>query len=109
MNYGSGCDRPKGLREFRQRGHSRGLRNILTQNIRARPGSQSTLGDFVSHEQVGSFFRRTMELSRGAFSIDLHNVLAQSDLVVALMTVNERRNEVSASFLEGARLANEKR
>jgi hypothetical protein len=41
-----------------------------------------------------------MELSAGAFSIDVHNVLADSDLVVALVTVNAQRNGVSASFPE---------
>jgi len=41
-----------------------------------------------------------MELSAGAFSIDVHNVLADGDLVVALVTVNAQRNGVSASFPE---------
>jgi uncharacterized protein len=41
-----------------------------------------------------------MELSGGAFSIDVHNVLADGDLVVALVTVNAQRNGVSASFPE---------
>jgi hypothetical protein len=39
-----------------------------------------------------------MELSRGAFSIDVHNVFADDDLVVALVTVKAQRNEVSTSF-----------
>jgi hypothetical protein len=46
------------------------------------------------------FFRRTMELSGGAFTIDVHNVLADGDVVVALTTVNARRNGVAASFPE---------
>ena len=41
-----------------------------------------------------------MELSGGAFSIDVHNVLAEGDLVVALVTVNAERNGLSASFPE---------
>jgi hypothetical protein len=41
-----------------------------------------------------------MELSGGAFSIDVHNVLAENDLVVALVTVNAKRNGLSASFPE---------
>jgi hypothetical protein len=41
-----------------------------------------------------------MELSAGAFSIDVHNVLAENDLVVALVTVNAQRNGLSASFPE---------
>jgi uncharacterized protein len=46
----------------------------------------------------GAFFQRTMELSAGAFSIDVHKVLADDDLVVVLATVNAQRNGVSASF-----------
>ena len=41
-----------------------------------------------------------MELSRGAFSIDVHKVLAEDDLVVVLVTVNAERNGLSASFPE---------
>jgi len=41
-----------------------------------------------------------MELSGGAFSIDVDNVLAENDLVVVLATVNAQRNGVSASFPE---------
>ena len=36
----------------------------------------------------------------GAFSIDVHRVLGEDDLVVALVTVNARRHGVSASFPE---------
>lgn len=64
------------------------------------PGHSPLSGDFTGHDQVGGFFQRTMELSRGAFSIDVHNVLADRDLVVALVTVNGQRNSVSASFPE---------
>ena len=41
-----------------------------------------------------------MELSGGAFSIGVHNVLAEGDLVVVLATVNAQRNGLSASFPE---------
>ena len=41
-----------------------------------------------------------MELSGGAFSNDVHNILADGDLVVALVSVNAQRNAVSASFPE---------
>jgi len=40
------------------------------------------------------------DLSGGAFSIDVHNVLADGDLVVTLTTVKARRNGVAASFPE---------
>ena len=64
------------------------------------PGHSPLSGDYTGSEQIGSFFQRTMELSGGAFSIDVHKVLAKDDLVVALVTVNAERNEHSASFPE---------
>ena len=64
------------------------------------PGHSPLSGDYRGHEELGGFFGRTMELSKGAFSIDVHNVLADGDVVVALVTVNAQRNGVSASFPE---------
>jgi ketosteroid isomerase-like protein len=64
------------------------------------PGHGPLSGDFTGHDQVAAFFQRTMELSAGAFSIDVHNILADGDLVVALVTVNAQRKGVSASFPE---------
>jgi ketosteroid isomerase-like protein len=64
------------------------------------PGHSPLSGDYAGHDQVGGFFRRTMELSGGAFSIDVHNVLTDDDVVVALTTVNALRNGISASFPE---------
>jgi uncharacterized protein len=64
------------------------------------PGHGPLSGDYAGHDQIGGFFQRTMELSGGVFSIDVHNVLAGDDLVVALVTVNAQRNGVSASFPE---------
>lgn len=64
------------------------------------PGHSPLSGDYRGQEQIGAFFRRTMELSQGAFSIDVHNVLTEDDLVVVLATVNAQRNGVSASFPE---------
>src|SRR4029453_12274311 len=52
------------------------------------------------HGQIGAFLRRTMELSGGTFSIDLDRVLADDDVVVALVTVNAHRNGTAASFPE---------
>lgn len=64
------------------------------------PGHSPLSGDYTGHDQIGGFFQRTMELSGGAFSIDVHHVLAEGDLVVALVTVNAKRNGLSASFPE---------
>jgi len=41
-----------------------------------------------------------MELSGGALGIEVHNVFADGDLVVALVTVNVQQNGVPASFPE---------
>jgi ketosteroid isomerase-like protein len=64
------------------------------------PGHSPLSGDFTGHDQVGGFFERTMERAKGVFHIDVHNVLADGELVVALVTVNAQRNGVSASFPE---------
>lgn len=62
------------------------------------PGHSPLSGDYVGHDQIGGFFQRTMELSAGAFSIDVHNVLADGDLVVVPAIVNTQRNGISGSF-----------
>jgi ketosteroid isomerase-like protein len=64
------------------------------------PGHSPLSGEYAGHDQIGGFFQRTMELSGGVFSIDVHNVLAEGDLVVALVTVNAERNGLAASFPE---------
>ncbi len=64
------------------------------------PGHGPLSGDYTGHAQVGGFFQRTMELSQGAFGIDVHNVLADGYVVVALVTVKAQRNGVAASFPE---------
>ena len=64
------------------------------------PGHGPLSGDFTGHAEIGGFFGRTMELSGGAFSIDVHHVLGEDDLVVALVTVNARRKGVAAAFPE---------
>jgi len=64
------------------------------------PGQSPLSGDYKGHDQVASFFQRTMDLSGGAFGIDVHNILADQDLVIVLATVNAQRNQASGSFLE---------
>ena len=67
------------------------------------PGHSPLSGDFTGHDEIAGFFRRTMDLSEGAFSIDVHHLFADSDLVIALVTVEAQRNSVSASFLAAAK------
>jgi len=64
------------------------------------PGHSPLSGDYTGHDQIGGFFRRTLELSGGVSTIDVRRVLADGDVVVVLATVNARRNGVSASFPE---------
>src|SRR5262245_61062925 len=64
------------------------------------PGHSPLSGDFTGHDQIAGFFQHALELSGGIFSIDVHNVLADDDLVVALTTVNAKRNGIAASFPE---------
>ena len=64
------------------------------------PGHSPLSGDYTGRDQVASFFQRTMELSGGVFSIDVRNVLAEGDLVIALVTVNAKRSGVPESFPE---------
>src|SRR5215471_15156940 len=64
------------------------------------PGHSPLSGDYRGYDQVGGFFQRTMELSAGEFSIDLHHVLEEGDLVVTLVTAHAKRAGVAASFPE---------
>lgn len=74
------------------------------------PGHSPLSGDYRGHDEVVGFFKHTMELSGGVFSIEVHNVLADDDVVVALVTVTAARNGRSMGFPEVHvwRLANEK-
>src|SRR6185369_10079147 len=64
------------------------------------PGHGPLSGVYNGPDQIGGFFQQTMDLSGGAFNIDVHHVLADGDLVVSLVTVNAQRNGVAAAFPE---------
>jgi hypothetical protein len=64
------------------------------------PGHGPLSGDYTGHAQIGMFFQRTLELSGGKFSIDVHEVLAGPDVVVALVTVKAERRGKAADFPE---------
>src|ERR1700756_5172334 len=74
------------------------------------PGHSPLSGDYKGHEEVVGFFKHTMELCGGTFGIELRHLLAEEDVVVALVTVKAERNGRSAAFPEVHvwRLANEK-
>ena len=64
------------------------------------PGHSPLSGDYKGHNEVVGFFKHTMELSGGVFGIEVHHVLAEDDVVVALVTVKAERNGQSAAFPE---------
>ena len=72
------------------------------------PGHGPLSGDYTGHAQVGRFFQHTMDLSGGAFSIDVHSVLGEDDLVVALVTVNATSRRAGV-VPRGPRVAAEER
>lgn len=74
------------------------------------PGHSPLSGDYKGRDKVVGFFKHTLELCGGAFAIEVHHVLAEEDVVVALVTVRAERNGRSAAFPEVHvwRLANKK-
>ena len=74
------------------------------------PGQSPLSGDYKGHDDVVGFFKHTLALCGGTFAIDVHHVLAEEDVVAALVTVKAERNGHSAAFPEVHvwRLANEK-
>ena len=61
-------------------------------------------------DEVVVFFKHTLALCGGIFAIEVHHVLAEESVVVALLTVKAERNGRPAAFPEVHvwRLANEK-
>ena len=64
------------------------------------PGHSPLSGNYMGHDGVVGFFKHTMELCGGNFAIEIHHVLAEEDVVVALVTVRAERNGRSAAFPE---------
>jgi len=62
--------------------------------------NQPTIGGPALPPRMPSEFTQAIPLASGAFSIDVHNVLADEDLLVVSATINAQRNGVSASFPE---------
>jgi hypothetical protein len=74
------------------------------------PGHSPLSGDYKGHDEVVGFFKHTLALCGGIFAIEVHHVLAEEDLVVALVTIKAERKGLPAAFSEVHvwRLANEK-
>ena len=64
------------------------------------PGHSPLSGDYRGRDEVAGFFKHTMELCGGVFAIEVHRVLAEEDVVVALVTVKAERNGRSGAFPE---------
>lgn len=64
------------------------------------PGHSPLSGDYKGHDEVVKFFTYTMKLCDGAFAIEVQHVLAEDDIVVALVTVKAERNGRTAAFPE---------
>jgi uncharacterized protein len=68
-----------------QRGDLEALRNYVTPDIKYHiPGRNQVAGDFEGVDAVLEVFRRVAELSGGSYRVELHDVLADDEHVVAL-------------------------
>ena len=75
------------------RGDMDALRDkFFTQDVRYYVTDRSPLaGDYEGVDQVLQFFARIFEMSGGTFSFELHDVLANDEHAVALVTVRAER------------------
>ena len=75
------------------RGDMDALRDkFFTQDVRYHVTDRSLLaGDYEGVDQVLQFFARIFEMSGGTFSFELHDVLANDEHAVALVTVRGER------------------
>ena len=75
------------------RGDMDALRDkFFTQDVRYYVTDRSPLaGDYEGVDQVLQFFARIFEISGGTFSFELHDVLANDEHAVALVTVRGER------------------
>ena len=62
------------------------------------PGRSAVAGDYQGHQEVMAFFGKLIELSGGTFRLELHDVLASDDHVVALVVVSGERNGTSTTL-----------
>jgi uncharacterized protein len=73
---------------------------ILGKEIRWHvPGQSPLSGDYIGHEQVLSFFQKSMELSEGTLRIELHDMVASDTTVFVLCTLSATRSGQYAGFL----------
>ena len=65
---------------------------------------------YKGHDEIVGFFKHSLALCGGSFAIEVHQILAGENVVVALVTVKAERNGRPAAFPEVHvwRLANDK-
>jgi ketosteroid isomerase-like protein len=56
------------------------------------PGRSPLSGDYKGHDEVVGFFTRSMELSGGTLRVDVDEIVADGERVIALTTVSGQRN-----------------
>ena len=56
------------------------------------PGRSPIAGDYRGHEEVMGFFGKLQEMTGGTFGLDVHDVLASDDHVVALVRLTGERS-----------------
>jgi len=64
------------------------------------PGQSPISGDYRGRDEIVGFFKHTLALCGGIFAIEVHHVLSEENVVVALVTVKAERNGRSAAFEE---------
>ena len=62
------------------------------------PGRGPLAGEYRGHQGIMEFFGKLMEMSGGTFRLELHDVLASDDHVVALVNAFGERNGTSRTF-----------
>jgi ketosteroid isomerase-like protein len=64
------------------------------------PGHSPLSGDYRGCDEVVRFFNHTMALCGGIFAIEVHHVVAEENVVVALVTVKAERSGKVGEFQE---------
>lgn len=65
-------------------------------------GDSKITGEYRGHQQVLGFFGSLMEFSGGTFHLDLHDVLANDEHAVALVTLTASSGQRTVEGLPGA-------
>ena len=64
------------------------------------PGRGALSGDYRGHEEVMGFFGKLMELSGGTFKLEVHDLLANDEHGVALVTGTATRDGKSFTGID---------